>query len=81
MIRITVELISANTGKISKLGEMHIANDGSGTGHHGSYDGRILRAPKFEAVTRIGHVHRHDRVSLTVWHLIAKMLKTMGYIA
>lgn len=80
MIRITVELLSAVTGKTTKLGEMHISNDGTEKNHIANYEGRILRKPFFQSVTRTGYIANHDKINLTVWHLIAKMLKTMGYM-
>lgn len=80
MIVITIELWSAVTGKKTKLGEMHIANDGTGTDSKCDYDGRVMRKPDFKGVTRTGRVEGHRRHAQTVWHLLGKMLKSMGYV-
>lgn len=81
MIRVTIELISARTGKTEKLGEMHICNTGESTDPNVSdYHGRVLRKPKFNTVTNEAQVWGHRRNSLTVWHLVAKMLKHMKYV-
>lgn len=81
MIVIKIELHSAITHKVTQLGEMHISNDGKSTeANIGHYDGRILRKPDFKSTTRGAHVHGHRRMALTVWHLVAKMLKEMGYV-
>lgn len=80
MIRITVELLSAVTGETTKLGEMHIANDGTGSYTHGHYDGKVLKKPNFKSTTRMGKVINHPRHAQTIWHLIGKMLKNMGYV-
>ena len=79
MIIITVELQSARDGRREKLGEMHIANDGTGSDAVAHYDGRVLRKPTFDTITKVGKVMNHRRYNHTVWHLIAKMLRTMGY--
>lgn len=80
MIVIKVELHSAITGKVTKLAQMDIHNDGTGTDDLCDYEGRILKKPHFNTITRDAKVIGHRRKQLTVWHLIAKMLKNMGYI-
>ncbi|MBN7763717.1 hypothetical protein JYP52_21495 [Nitratireductor aquibiodomus] len=80
MIVVKVELWSAVTGKKRKLAEMRISNDGTGTDAKSHYDGAIMRKPDFREVTREARVEDHRRHALTVWHLVAKMLKTMGYV-
>jgi hypothetical protein len=82
LIIITIELWSAITKKRTKLAEMHIANDGTGTATVGSYDGKVLRAPNFHPevnVTRRGRVENYPRQAVTVWNLLARMLKEMKY--
>lgn len=79
MIKITVELHSAISGKITKLGEMDIYNTGEKAGHINDYAGRVLRKPDYKIITRTGMVVNHDKINKTIWHLIAKMLKNMGY--
>ncbi|QIW87203.1 putative transcription factor [Agrobacterium phage OLIVR2] len=81
MIVIRIELHSAVTQKVTELGRMHIANDGSSLDPTiGHYDGKVLRKPDFVRETRTAHVHGHKRQALTIWHLLGKMLKEMGYV-
>lgn len=85
MIRVTVELLSARTGKQTTLGIMIICNDGTmsdGTGNskRGNYIGHVYRKgtlPKFAHVQRGGHVENFPRRSYTVWRLILRMLRSM----
>lgn len=81
MIRITVELISANDkSRDAVLGIMEIANDGrSSSTKYGDYNGRILRKPVFKNIVREGRVENHNRISKPIWSLVAKMLNNMGY--
>jgi hypothetical protein len=80
MIRITVELISVCTGDTTKLGEMyHHYRCASHNKNIGHYIGRILRSPKFTFIQREETVRDHRRNALTIWYLVAKMLKNMGY--
>lgn len=80
MIVVKIELHSALTGKVTQLGQMHIANDGSGTEDVGNYVGTVFRKPDFKQVTRTAGIAGHRRRQLTVWHLIGRMLKQMGYV-
>lgn len=80
MILIQVHLLSANTGLAMKLGELRISNDGRGTDEVCDYDGEVMRKPDFKSVTRRGRVEGHRRHQLTIWHLVGKMLKSMGYV-
>lgn len=79
MIRVTVELISARTGKTTMLGLMDISNDGTGTPTQGHYNGRVMRKRTFAKITREGRVENHNRINKPIWTLIAKMLINMGY--
>lgn len=82
MIRITVDLISAKTGETTKLGEMHICNTGKSAYKDPEchdYEGRILRKPDFQSVTRKGRVVKHRRKSYVIWVLVSRMLRDMGY--
>lgn len=91
MLVIRVELHSAVTGKISEIARMIIANDGTGTGTKGNYWGRTAKGV-IDGDTMIppaimhecrkmddGVVKDYPRVSKHVWHLVARMLKAMGY--
>lgn len=77
MIRVTLELISAITGRTSKLGTMLIANDGEGTPDRGNYNVKVLRkgyneGPWSTPATRMGTVRDYPRKAYNVWRLIAR---------
>lgn len=83
MIVIRVELYSAVTGKVSELARMHIANIG-GTATKGDYDVQTLRGRSKTdldrgSVQRTGKVINYPRLSIHVWHLVARALVAMGY--
>ena len=84
MIVVRVELWSAVTGEKTELARMHIANDGSGTATHGSYDGTTFRGRDAAALdrqveSRTGTVKNFPRKSTHVWFLVGRMLAGMGY--
>lgn len=87
MIVVRVELWSARTGQRTELARLRIANDGEATSANvrfGDYVGETLRgrseaALDKGAVQRTGRVVGHPRLSLHVWHLVARMLVAMGY--
>lgn len=80
MIKVTVELMSALSSDNDRvLGVMYLANDGTGTDQVCHYDGRVMRKPDFIVVTKKGRVVNHRRHALTIWHLVFKMLHSMGY--
>lgn len=84
MIVVRVELHSAVTGKVTELGRMHIANDGTGTASKGHYDGYTIRGRSREALDvgvpqRRARVENYSRESQHVWNLVSLMLKAMGY--
>lgn len=84
MLRVTIELVSANTGKTTKIGQMLIANTGTGTPTRGNYIARVLRKNSWpkdgEAFWNSGKVDRACRVenyprkALVVWRLVARSL-------
>lgn len=87
MLVIRVELHSAITGEVSEIGRAVIDNIG-GTHESGDYRCRTLRGRSRDAldaawrnksITREGKVLGHARLSLHVWHLVAKALAAMGY--
>lgn len=83
MIVVRVELHSAVDGSVRELARMHIANTG-GTGTLGDYDVRTLHGRSTadldrRVTNRQGKVARHARLSLHVWHLVAKALQSVGY--
>jgi hypothetical protein len=73
VIRVTVELISARTGRTSVLGVAHISNDGTGTEHVGHYD---VALSKFggKGVWKRGRVEGFARKSLGSWDLLFRAL-------
>jgi len=83
MLVIRVELWSAINGKKTELARMHLWNDGTEPSEKlGNYEGRALRKPKFDPThtpVRAGKVKGYPRQSLHVWHLVARMLQSMGY--
>jgi hypothetical protein len=85
MLIVTVELLSALTGKRGKLGQLHIANVG-GTRTRGNYHGKAYRkgvepplGMQAEGVIREGRVKGYGRVAEPVWELVSSMLQDMGY--
>lgn len=84
MIVVRVELWSAVTGSVTELARMHICNDGQSSAALHNYDGRTLRgrstAQLDRAITqRTGRVEGYPRERIHVWHLVARMLKALGY--
>lgn len=73
MIKVTVELVSSRTGKISLLGVAMIANDGaSQSSSRGNYDAEFRL--KRKRIWRKGRVTGYPRHSLNVWYLIHRLL-------
>lgn len=83
MIVVRVELHSAVTGQVTELARMHICNEG-GTATKGDYGVETLRgrdktALDKRSVQRSGKVTSYPRLSIHVWHLVARALVAMGY--
>lgn len=87
MIVIRVELWSAIDGQKTEIARAMIHNVGGDT-KVGDYQGETYRGRSTDAlnhamrkqqVTRSGTVTGHRRLDLHVWHLVAKMLASMGY--
>jgi hypothetical protein len=87
MIVIRVELWSAVDGQKTEIARAMIHNVG-GTVKVGNYQGETYRGRDGDAldrsmirkaVTRTGEVTGHRRLDLHVWHLVSKMLASMGY--
>lgn len=82
MIKVTIELESAVTGKTTKIGQMHIWNKGNGTRDTGNYGVVVCRRGSFDvpfgqvpaAVTRTGEVLNYPRLSYNVWRLVIRAL-------
>lgn len=83
MIVVRVELHSAITRQITEIARMHICNIG-GSHTKGDYAAATLRGRSKQDLDknckqRIGQVKNHSRLSLHVWHLVAKALSAMDY--
>lgn len=83
MIRVTIELISAQDGRRETLGVMDICNDGTGAHHRGNYDGVLHRKGvkpgnhPSSINTRRGRVENWPRKSYVIWRLVLRMLRAM----
>jgi len=79
MIRVTVELVSARTGKTSVLGVATITNDGTGGLDVGNYDVTLSKF-RGKGTWKSGRVEQFRRVLLGPWDLLFRALaKTVGY--
>lgn len=88
MIKVTIELISAITGRTSEIGRMYLANDGDKSnatrGRLGDYVAGVCRRgstavpapvdPDGPKPTRSGRVTNYPRNSYNVWRLVARAL-------
>lgn len=83
MIVVTISLVSANTGRVSVLGELVISNDGTGTPDRGNYDVRLGRKPSDGRTNpqrvlanplRTGKVENYPRLTYSVWELVKRAL-------
>lgn len=85
MLIVRVELWSAITGKTTELARMGICNVGGSDNPRRSdyravaWRGRSSAALNKRVTGRTGRVENHARLSLHVWHLVAKALASMGY--
>ncbi len=68
MIVVKIELHSAVTHRVTTLGQINIANDGTGNGTHGNYDVRLI--DKNGRVFKRGRVLRFPRVTRSIWTLL-----------
>jgi len=87
MIRVTVELLSANTLETTELARMYICNEG-GSHTRGDYGVYVLRGRSAEQLdrswhqqsyTHTGKVTGHARLSEHIWNLVGKALNAAGY--
>lgn len=82
MIVVKVELHSAITGKITEIGRMLIANDGTGSHRLGQYHVRLLKRgsdPEKMNVSKTGYVLNHARLSRPVWDLVGRAINVLGF--
>lgn len=87
MIVVTVRLHSAITGNVTTLGQMVIANDGTSADvRRGNYDVRLGRKNQplrevYDKPQRSARVENHLRLSKSVWNLVAKSLRNLGFLS
>jgi hypothetical protein len=79
MLVVSVDLHNARTGRVWRLGQAIIANDGCGSHTRGHYLVRIGRRGQTlqEVWThphRAGRVEHYPRLRLSVWHLVRRAL-------
>lgn len=87
MIRVTVELVSASTGAVTTLAQMHVCNEGGtkALGDYGVYVQRGRSAPALadswarRVFTRTGKFGNYPRERLHVWNLVLCALVAAGY--
>lgn len=85
MLVVRIELVDANTGKVSELSRMLIANDGTGTRAVGNYDVRLSDAgvtdnrKVWESYARKGRVEQHDRRFEPLWTLVRRAIAGVDY--
>jgi hypothetical protein len=72
VIRITIELVSANTGVTSRLASATITNDGTDTSGKGNYDAFFYL--KQRGIWRTARVEKFPRKYKNVWHLVRQAL-------
>ena len=73
MIKITVEVIPFGVEKWKKkVGEMTIANDGTGSGSRGNYKYNMSTKNR---IWRKGRIEDFPRLSCSVWNLIYRVLR------
>lgn len=77
MIVVKVELHSARTGKVTEVGRLLIANDGTGTPRRGNYTGVLLRRGSTKRVQRTARLLDYPRQSYTVWEFVRRMLNAL----
>lgn len=88
MLVVRVELHSAITGEVTEIARMDIANVG-GSQAHGDYHGVTYRGrraldeaawgPQRLPPLRWGSIANYPRLTRHVWHLVSRMLNSMGY--
>jgi len=83
MIIIRVELHSAITHKVTEIARMRICNIG-GTRERGDYRAETFRGRSAQQLARLIRqrattITDYPKLSIHVWHLVARALVGMGY--
>lgn len=76
MLVIKVELYPSMGGPIEKLGELHIVNDGTGSGRVGHYDVTAYEDGREPRLTRVQNYPR--AAGLSVWRLVGRALSSLA---
>lgn len=84
MIRVTVELLSANTGERTELARMDICNDGTSNHRLRNYFALLYRGrgqAQLDRRTTLRQtaIKEWPSEEVHIWNLVATMLKQMGY--
>jgi hypothetical protein len=86
MVVVKIELHSANTGEITEIGKMIIANDGTETSpNKGNYIVKLARKnitnldKIWDKPQREARVEGYNRISDSVWVLVSKALTQLGF--
>lgn len=77
MLVIKIELHSAITGRVKKIGEMKLWNTGKGCLRRGDYRGEIVLGKQRKTLSPLGHVGDFPRKSLGAFELLRRMLNDM----
>lgn len=83
MIVVKVELHSAITGRVKLLGQMIIANDGTGSDKRGNYWARTFRVNHdwryggYDKFLQEGKVTDYPRLNKPIWSLVKRALNAM----
>jgi hypothetical protein len=83
MIIVRVELHSAVTRNVTEIARMRICNIG-GTRERGDYRAETFRGRSAQQLARLIRqrattISDYQRLSIQVWHLVARALVGMGY--
>jgi hypothetical protein len=83
MIIVRVELHSAVTRKVTEIARMRICNIG-GTRERGDYRAETFRGRSAQQLARLirqraATISDYPKLSIHVWHLVARALVGMGY--
>ena len=84
MIVVSIDLISARTGKGTTIGRMIIANDETGDGHKNNYNAWIARRnlvneqpeAMIDKSDRTGRVESYPSTAYSVWRLVMRALRS-----
>lgn len=76
MIRITVELFPWGSEKYkTKIGQIDIINDGSGTKNTGNYNIKLYRKGSNSTITKTGKIYNFPRLRKNIYELLYLGLK------